>query len=310
MKKQLFILAVLSMLSIIILSAGCGHQPDYLPENADDSGDLSIFEPKQRGETTEKSAEFTEPARLMPTEPPVKQEDFRFMTAEHYKPEYHERYIKYSEANPRLSHSDVVTYVNIGLDFPFYSEEIKKQVEDPHSYLVLSNKYIYLPESFVPEGYAKTDGRVLSLRGEAQKQFDKMRSDAEKDGISINIISGYRSYAIQREVYNNYKRNDPAGADTYSARPGHSEHQTGLSADINTASSTAGFENTKEYAWLNENAHNYGFILRYPKGKEWITGYIFEPWHWRYIGVETAGKLKESDITLDEYHAIYLHKSH
>ena len=228
------------------------------------------------------------------------------MQLSHYQPKYLERYVEYKKANPELMYFDAVTYVNIGLDFPLYSPAAAKPAKNPGSVLVLCNKYNYLPEDFVPEGYAKSDGRVLSLVGEAKEQFEKMRADAKKSGINIYIVSGYRSYAVQKQVYENYKRRDPQGADTYSARPGHSEHQTGLAADLNSASVSAHFENTKEYAWLFENAHKYGFILRYPKDKEWITGYVFEPWHWRYVGLKTAEKIKEKKITYDEYHAIYL----
>ncbi|MCL2813232.1 MAG: M15 family metallopeptidase [Oscillospiraceae bacterium] len=228
------------------------------------------------------------------------------MGLSHYQPKYLERYVEYKKANLELAYFDAVTYVNIGLDFPLYSPTAAKPAKNPGGVLVLCNKYNYLPEDFVPEGYKKSDGRVLSLAGEAQEQFDKMRAGAKKSGINIYIVSGYRSYAVQKQVYENYKRQDPKGADSYSARPGHSEHQTGLAADLNSASISAHFENTKEYAWLVENAHKYGFILRYPKGREWITGYVFEPWHWRYVGVKTAEKIKELGITFDEYHAIYL----
>ena len=238
--------------------------------------------------------------------PPEIQELDDVMLFRHYQPENLERYIKYKRTNPKLNYFDVVTYVNIGLDFPHYSGIIAKQTKNPKSNLVLCNKYNHLPEDYVPEGYKITDGRVLSLRGEAQEEFNKMRADALKSGINIYIVSGYRSYAVQKQIYNNYKLNDPNGADAYSARPGFSEHQTELAADLNSASASARFENTKEYAWLAENAHKYGFILRYPKEKEWITGYIFEPWHWRYVGVKVAGNIKDLNITFDEYYAIYL----
>jgi len=240
------------------------------------------------------------------TLPPEIRDLNEIMLLRHYQPELLERYIRYKKINPALIYFDVVTYVNIGLDFPFYSGIIAKQVKNPNSKLVLCNKYNCLSGDYVPEGYKKTDGRVLSLRGEAKEQFDKMQADASKSGINIYIVSGYRSYTVQNQVYHNYKLNDPNGADTYSARPGYSEHQTGLAADLNSASASAHFENAKEYAWLAENAHKYGFILRYPKGKEWITGYIFEPWHWRYVGVKVAGNIKNLDITFDEYYAIYL----
>ncbi|MCL1793387.1 MAG: D-alanyl-D-alanine carboxypeptidase family protein [Oscillospiraceae bacterium] len=228
------------------------------------------------------------------------------MLFRHYQPKYLERYVTYKKANPTLPYFDAVTYVNIGLDFPYYSPMAAKAATNLSGNLVLCNKYSYLPEDYVPEGYKKSDGRVLSLVAEAQGQFDKMRADAKNSGINIYIVSGYRSYAVQKQVYENYKKSDPNGADTYSARPGHSEHQTGLAADLNSASISAHFENTAEYAWLAENAHRYGFILRYPKDKEWLTGYVFEPWHWRYVGQKTAEKIKNLGITFDEYHAIYL----
>ena len=224
----------------------------------------------------------------------------------HYQPEYLKRYLAYKKAHPGFSYFDVVTYVNIGLDFPYYSDMVKKTAKNPGSLTVLCNKYNQLPEDYVPAGYKKSDTRVLALVGEAQGQFDKMQAEAKKSGINIFIVSGYRSYGVQKQVYENYKRQDPKGADTYSARPGHSEHQTGLATDLNAASISAGFENTREYAWLLENAHRYGFILRYPKDREWLTGSVFEPWHWRYVGIEIAGKIKELGITFDEYHAIYL----
>ena len=96
-------------------------------------------------------------------------------------------------------------------------------------------------------------------------------------------------------------------ADTYSARPGHSEHQTGLAIDLAAFNSNLNnFEETKEYEWVKDNAHLYGFILRYPKGKEHITGYMFEPWHYRYVGTKVAKEIYEMDITFDEYYELFL----
>jgi len=224
----------------------------------------------------------------------------------HYQPEYSERYVNYKNTHHDLTYFDVVTYVNIGLDYPHYAGEIVTNVKEPGSIYVLCNKYNRLPADYVPTEYLNAGGRALFLRSEAQAQFDMMRAAAAKSGVNIYIVSGYRSYAVQDQIYSSYKKSDPNGADRYSARPGHSEHQTGLAADLNTASSSARFETTKEFAWLFENAHQYGFILRYPEGKEWLTGYKFEPWHWRYVGAEVAGEIKKSDITFDEYFAVYL----
>lgn len=117
------------------------------------------------------------------------------------------------------------------------------------------------------------------------------------------VCSGFRSYTVQKNLYNSYVRRDGAeNADRYSARPGHSEHQTGLAFDINYADDR--FKGTPEASWLAENAYKYGFILRYPEGKEPITGYMFEPWHYRYVGVENAAKIYASGLTLEEYFGI------
>lgn len=132
--------------------------------------------------------------------------------------------------------------------------------------------------------------------------FNIMSNEAKASNINLRIISGFRSYSTQKTLYNNYvKRDGKAAADRYSARAGHSEHQTGLAADINSLEQS--FENTNEGKWLNDNCYKYGFIIRYPKGKESATGYMFEPWHIRYVGKELASKLYNNGnwISLEEY---------
>ena len=161
--------------------------------------------------------------------------------------------------------------------------------------VLIANKSYALPSSYNPGG----------LLDSFQDAFSVMQSAAANDGISLSVISGYRSYSRQNTIYNNYvSRDGKAKADTYSARAGHSEHQTGLAADINSLSQS--FKNTKEGQWLNEHCSEYGFIIRYPKGKESITGYIFEPWHIRYVGKELASALYNNGdwITLEEYFGI------
>ena len=158
--------------------------------------------------------------------------------------------------------------------------------------ILIANKTYSLPSSYNP-------GDLLDV---FKENFNKMQSDAASEGINLNVISGFRSYNRQNSIYNNYVARDGKDqADTYSARPGHSEHQTGLAADINSLSQS--WENTNEGKWLNNNCAKYGFIIRYVKGKEDITGYIFEPWHIRYVGVELATKLYNNGdwITLEEY---------
>ena len=127
-----------------------------------------------------------------------------------------------------------------------------------------------------------------------------MQADAKALGLDLSLISGYRSYNTQKELYNKYvKKDGEEVANTYSAKPGHSEHQTGLAFDIGSVDRS--FANTSEAKWIEENAHLYGFIVRYPNGKTDITGYIYEPWHVRYLGKETAKKVWESGLTLEEY---------
>ena len=158
--------------------------------------------------------------------------------------------------------------------------------------ILIANKSYSLPKDYNPGG----------LLSEFSTNFNKMKSDASKDGVKLEIISGFRSYTKQTNTYNRYVSQDgKEKADTYSARPGHSEHQTGLAADINSLSQSWG--DTKEGKWLNNNCYKYGFIIRYVKGKESITGYMYEPWHIRYVGVEIATKLYNNGswITLEEY---------
>ena len=118
--------------------------------------------------------------------------------------------------------------------------------------------------------------------------------------LSIYLSSGFRSYETQNRIYNNYVSNyGQSSADTFSARPGHSEHQTGLAIDVNSIDDS--FADTPEAEWLASHAHEYGFIIRYPKGKESITGYKYEPWHIRYLGVEKATEVYNSGLTLEEF---------
>lgn len=163
------------------------------------------------------------------------------------------------------------------------SKGFKGKVIDGITYIngiLIANKTYSLPSSYYPGG----------LTNEFNNAFNQMKSAASNDGINIYVVSGFRSYNTQNTLYNNYVNRDGRdAADTYSARPGHSEHQTGLAADFNMVDDD--FEYTAEGKWLNDNAYKYGFILRYPKGKTKETGYIYESWHYRYVGVDLASKL-------------------
>lgn len=155
--------------------------------------------------------------------------------------------------------------------------------------ILLVNKKYSLPSTYNP-GVNQT----------AQSALNKLQSAANKAGHKMPLVSGFRSYSRQKTIYNNYVAMDGvAKADTYSARPGHSEHQTGLAFDVGAIDDNYG--NTAAGKWLANNAHKYGFIIRYPKGKTNITGYKYEPWHIRYIGVNHATTIYNKNITLEEY---------
>ncbi|MBR6792131.1 MAG: D-alanyl-D-alanine carboxypeptidase family protein [Ruminococcus sp.] len=155
--------------------------------------------------------------------------------------------------------------------------------------ILIANKTYALPADYAP-GLDKT----------TESQFNALSAAAAAEGLNIWLASGYRDYNYQKRIYNNYSSiYGSETADTFSARPGHSEHQTGLAIDVNSIDDS--FAGTPEAEWLAVHAHEYGFIIRYPKGKEHITGYKYEPWHIRYLGVDTATKVYNSGLTLEEY---------
>lgn len=212
-----------------------------------------------------------------------------------------DRYVAYAQSSPGTPLCDAVMLVNMGLDQPFY--EHIQEISHPDDPLVLVNKYHALPADYTPElealGYPYGTG---SLRPEVAQAFRQMADAAKGEGISLCSVSAYRSYATQDTIYRRYLTQiDQTWVDTFSARPGHSEHQTGLALDINTALTSAHFEETEEFAWLQANCTQYGFLLRYPEDKEYITGYRFEPWHYRYVGAEVAQACADQGLTYEEY---------
>jgi D-alanyl-D-alanine carboxypeptidase len=177
---------------------------------------------------------------------------------------------------------------------------------DPASPWVIVNKVNALPSSYAPG-----DLTSPNIGGYARKQaadaLDQLVDAAVKDGINLIMLSSYRSYATQVSTYNGYVAKDgKAAADTYSARPGHSEHQTGWAADLGngTCDLEICFGNTKSGKWLAAHAHEYGFIIRYQLGKEAITGYQYEPWHLRFVGLELSSELFKTGQTMEEFFGV------
>lgn len=186
------------------------------------------------------------------------------------------------------------------------SKGFKGVIKDGITYIdgyLIVNKTYSLPSSY-----------GTSLTSTTKNAFNKMQAAAKLDGINIYIASGFRSYQTQNRLYNNYvARDGKAKADTYSARPGHSEHQSGLAFDIcshdldgQNACINSNFDNTDQAKWLAQNAYKYGFILRYPKGKTNETGYKYESWHFRYVGTDLSTKLYNNGdwLTMEDYFGI------
>lgn len=223
------------------------------------------------------------------------------------------RYFTYSCNYPWLDIETVITNVNIGLDKKYFEDA--KIISDASKTSLLVNKLNFLPENFAAENltavyslYVKSPGRKHYLNAEAYNKYVEMYDAAAKEGVYLKIVSSYRTEDYQRNLYNSYLRNNGfAYAEKYSARPGYSEHQTGLAVDINSLYTS--FELSNEYRWLKAHAHEYGFIERYQKGKEHITGYAYEPWHYRYVGTDAAKTIYEQNITYEEFYAKYVYKS-
>lgn len=217
------------------------------------------------------------------------------------------RYIDYFHENKELSSSEIVANVNSNIDNAFYTNINAANLDDNN--LILVNKFYYLPEDYEPTDLVYIDypysDRGGYLKEEVYSAFREMVDAASSDGISLYSVSPYRSYTTQKGLYEWYASSDGyENADTYSARAGFSEHQTGLAIDINSTDDS--FAYTKEAKWLENNAYKFGFILRYPKGKEYITGYQYEPWHYRYVGTNIANEIYELGITFEEYYAYFV----
>lgn len=221
--------------------------------------------------------------------------------------EYLDRYVLYKEKHPEMPNKQVIKDVNMNLDKEFYNNPTPAKNLNKETILV--NKYYYLEKNYVPNNLETISTRFalsnMKLVKEAKEAFEEMASAAKKENLNIIAMSTYRSYDYQVNLYNKYVRTDgKEAADTYSGRPGHSEHQTGLAVDVyNGKVNYTSFEKTKEFIWMSNNASDYGFILRFPKDKETETGYTYESWHYRYVGKDIAKYIKEHDISFEEYYA-------
>lgn len=221
-------------------------------------------------------------------------------------------YIQKGYKGSKVDYENVIVKVNTKTLYDAYTHTSETNMD--LGYGILVNKYYSLPDKYGPDDiedmsniYAYPGNKI---RKDVYEAFKEMSKAAKDNGITIIVNSSYRSYDEQKQIYDDYHdKNGEEYADKYAARPNFSEHQTGLALDIfSPGYGMKNFETSDAFKWLAENSYKYGFILRYPDGKQGITGYSYESWHYRYLGKELAEKVYNSGLTFDEYYAFYLEK--
>lgn len=222
-------------------------------------------------------------------------------------------YLEYRENNEDKSLTDVVAIVNVHSNNPWY--ELDLNTDTSLNERMLVNKFYHLDEKYLPNDIVSVSNKYAyegnRLRKDAYDAFVDMWNAAMDNNIKLIINSSYREYEKQSNIYEDYKNwYGQTKADKQAARPGYSEHQTGLVVDVFSSDNqlTGTFVDSEGYKWLKENAYKYGYIERYPDGKEYLTGYEFESWHWRYVGKDVAKVIQDENITYDEYYAYYIEK--
>ena len=225
------------------------------------------------------------------------------------KLKYYDRYLAYTDETGEDEKTTVI-HVNLNMDKTIYDDAI---LVKEFSYDMLVNKFHNLDDSFEPEDLIVvpdkyTDGEEYYANRTAINALSQMFESAKADGLELVVNSAYRSYDDQVEIAEFYRKwYGDNYVNNYVARPGFSEHQTGLAFDLGSTSEKV-FANSKEYKWMQENAYKYGFIMRFYKKAETITGYKSEPWHYRYVGKEIAKYIHEHNITFEEYYVMFLDK--
>lgn len=232
----------------------------------------------------------------------------------YYIDDYLQKYIEYYNKNQSLSYSKIITIVNTHTDNDFYTNPIP--TDTTLGKFVILNKYYYADATYPSEnlvsvqGQYHVNGTSVKLTQECYDAFLKMYNDAYEAGYGFKLKSAYRSYDTQVSTYNYWvstENGNKEKADVYSARAGYSEHQTGYAFDIRDYNyEYEDYSKSKSFEWVSTNAHKYGFIIRFPEGKEDITGYQYESWHYRYCGIECATYIYEHDITFEEYYEYFI----
>lgn len=231
-----------------------------------------------------------------------------FLTFSNFEIDNATRYMAFKYKNDNVENKDIVTRVNLNLDKPFYTDT--KRIEKQDDMYALVNKYNYVDINYVPSNlkslFNNSSIKMVDVAADAYKEFVEA---AKKDGITLVGTTSYRSGSFQKQLYDSYVAKDGVEkADTYSARPGYSEHQLGYSVDLNDPNYKEKRISPSDYEWIKNNCYKYGFIIRFPENKENITGYQHENWHLRYVGKDVAKKINDLNITFDEYYDLYIAK--
>ena len=238
----------------------------------------------------------------------------KFVNETYYIDDYLIDYLNYYNEHPDKTYKEIITIINTHINNEFYTNTIK--TDTSLGKFVILNKYYYADNTYPSNDLIKVDGKYhingtsFYLNKECYEAFLLMYKDAYEAGYGFKMKSAYRSYDNQVTTYNYWvstENGDKTKADTYSARAGFSEHQTGYAFDIRDYNyEYEDYSKSESFKWVSENAHKYGFIIRFPKGKEHITGYQYESWHYRYCGVECATYIYENDITFEEYYEYFI----
>lgn len=220
----------------------------------------------------------------------------------------YERYDKYKRLHPEMDLEEVIWRVDANLDRDFYDEKYITIADKNNASPLLINKFNRVSDSFKPKNLVKIEGDYVATPATAQAYNDMITEMARYD-LKIYVVSSYRDINYQTNLYRNYLKSDSKDeVDTYSARPGYSEHHTGRALDISQVyNNLNAFEGSEEAKWVYDNCYKYGFIVRYKEEQADVTGYIFEPWHITYVGKEIAGIMHDENIeTLEEYVVKYV----
>ena len=238
---------------------------------------------------------------------------YKFINEKYFLTKNIFKYVEYYNEHKNLDYKKVVALVNVHASEGWYNTTYN--TDTSKGYIMLVNKFYHLDTDYQRNDlvnfslqYAYHDNSAAEI---VVEKYDEMQAEVKRlFGAQLMVNSSYRSYSDQEIVYNERKKVGTKYADSVAARPGHSEHQTGLGIDITSLSNRSGtaFGESEEGKWVKDNCYKYGFIIRYPEGKEDITGYDNEPWHFRYVGEEVAKKIYDEQITFDEYYAYYIEK--